>query len=136
MKTLRPNRFAFIMPAVFALSLFTLFYCGDSALTKSGAAGAPSISAAKTGVLDTSAGSDLNGNGLVNPGDRLTYTVTIPNAGPDAATGVNLSDTIDANTTWQTDRSSRRRLPLTIHFHLSPTSGLMFRLVPVYLPTI
>jgi uncharacterized repeat protein (TIGR01451 family) len=58
----------------------------------------PSLSATKTGILDTTAGGDLNGNGIINPGDRLTYTVTINNNGADAATGVNFSDTIDQNT--------------------------------------
>src|SRR4051812_38520064 len=60
----------------------------------------PTISATKSAVLDTTAGGDLNGNSVINPGDRLTYTVQINNIGtaPDA-TGVNLSDTIDPNTT-------------------------------------
>lgn len=62
----------------------------------------PNLSATKTAALDstnTPTAGDLNGNGLINPGDRLTYAITIPNSGPDAALEVSLSDQIDANTT-------------------------------------
>ncbi|HWO02277.1 MAG TPA: HYR domain-containing protein [Blastocatellia bacterium] len=38
-------------------------------------------------------------SGSVHPGDTLTYTVVITNAGTTDATGVNFSDTIDPNTT-------------------------------------
>src|SRR5689334_879004 len=38
-------------------------------------------------------------SGSVHPGDTLTYTVLITNSGTTDATGVNLSDTIDPNTT-------------------------------------
>jgi uncharacterized repeat protein (TIGR01451 family) len=84
------------------LLLSTFFLRGDNALTKSkeNALLAPNLSATKIGALDTSAGGDVNGNSIVNPGDRLTYTVTVNNAaGADPATGVNFSDTLDANTT-------------------------------------
>lgn len=56
----------------------------------------PIITATKTGALQT----DANGNGVVNPGDALRYTVTLNNTGPDPATGVMFDDTIDANTTF------------------------------------
>ena len=55
----------------------------------------PMISATKSGVLQTDT---VGPNGVVNPGDTLRYTVTVTNSGTDA-TGVNFSDTIDANTT-------------------------------------
>jgi len=38
--------------------------------------------------------------GLVNPGDTITYTIVISNAGTAPATGVTVSDTLPANTTW------------------------------------
>jgi uncharacterized repeat protein (TIGR01451 family) len=56
------------------------------------------LTAAKTGALDTTAGGDLSGNNFINPGDRITYTVTVSNGGT-AANNVTLSDTLDANTT-------------------------------------
>jgi len=55
----------------------------------------PNLSATKSAATLT----DVNGNGVINPGDSLRYTVTINNTGPDPATGVAISDTIDANTT-------------------------------------
>jgi uncharacterized repeat protein (TIGR01451 family) len=38
--------------------------------------------------------------GLVNPGDVITYTIVISNVGTAPATGVTVSDTLPANTTW------------------------------------
>jgi uncharacterized repeat protein (TIGR01451 family) len=38
--------------------------------------------------------------GLVNAGDTITYTIVISNVGTAAATGVTVSDTLPANTTW------------------------------------
>ncbi|MEW6212238.1 MAG: DUF11 domain-containing protein, partial [Acidobacteriota bacterium] len=52
---------------------------------------APSLSATKTATVV--------GGGNAEPGDTLMYTVTITNSGPDPATNVNFTDTIDANTT-------------------------------------
>lgn len=85
-----------------AIILLAFSFRGDNALTKikENVMVAPNLSATKTSALDSSAGGDLNGNGVVNPGDRLTYTVTINNTGADPATGVNFSDTLDANTTF------------------------------------
>ena len=62
----------------------------------------PNLTATKTSILDstnTPTAGDLKRNGVVNPGDRLLYTITIPNAGEHAATGVTLTDQIDLNTT-------------------------------------
>jgi uncharacterized repeat protein (TIGR01451 family) len=42
---------------------------------------------------------DTNGDGRVNPGDTISYTVTITNSGSTDGTGVNFSDTPDPNTT-------------------------------------
>ncbi len=52
------------------------------------------VIATKTAVLAI----DQNGNGQADPGDRLTYAVTITNGGPVAALAVVFSDTPDANT--------------------------------------
>ncbi len=43
---------------------------------------------------------DVNGNGLVDPGDTLQYTITVTNSGAIPATGVVLSDAVPANTTY------------------------------------
>ena len=53
----------------------------------------PSITATKVDSFP-----DVDGNGKAEPGDTITYDVNINNSGTDA-TGVNFSDTIDANTT-------------------------------------
>jgi len=42
---------------------------------------------------------DLNGDGRVNPGDTIGYTITLRNTGSAAATNVRLADSIPANTT-------------------------------------
>ena len=42
---------------------------------------------------------DVDGDGKASPGEIVTYDVNISNTGPDDATNVNFSDTIDANTT-------------------------------------
>lgn len=104
MKNYRRKRTIIAAFSFLAFLLFALFYRSDNVLTKiNNALLAPSLSVTKTGALDTSAGGDLNNNGIVNPGDRLNYTITIQNSGSnpatDTATGVTLSDTIDANTT-------------------------------------
>jgi hypothetical protein len=56
---------------------------------------APAVTAIKTAVL---VGTD-NGTTGPTPGDVIEYTVTIANTGPDDATGVNFTDTVDPNTT-------------------------------------
>ncbi len=43
---------------------------------------------------------DNNGNGLVDPGDVLQYTITLTNSGATPATGVVLTDAVPANTTY------------------------------------
>ena len=55
---------------------------------------APNITATKVDSFP-----DLDGDGKASPGETITYDVNITNSGPDDATGVNFSDTIDANTT-------------------------------------
>ncbi|AFY82744.1 FlgD immunoglobulin-like domain containing protein [Oscillatoria acuminata] len=42
---------------------------------------------------------DVNDNGQVDPGDTLRYTISLTNTGNSAATGVQLTDTPDVNTT-------------------------------------
>ena len=55
---------------------------------------APTITATKTDSFP-----DLDADGKAAPGETITYDVNISNTGPDDATGVNFSDTIDGNTT-------------------------------------
>jgi len=55
----------------------------------------PILSAEKTDVLSN----DADGNGLVSPGDTLTYTITILSSGSSGATNVLFNDTPDPNTT-------------------------------------
>jgi uncharacterized repeat protein (TIGR01451 family) len=43
---------------------------------------------------------DASGNGLAEPGETLTYTITLTNNGGSAATNVSVRDPIDANTTF------------------------------------
>ena len=59
---------------------------------------APSITAAKSAAL--AAGGDVNSNGSINPGDTLTYSVTVSNGvGAMDATGLSFTDTLDNNLT-------------------------------------
>jgi large repetitive protein len=43
---------------------------------------------------------DVNGNGLIDPGDTLQYTITLTNSGATQATGVVLTDPVPANTSY------------------------------------
>jgi uncharacterized repeat protein (TIGR01451 family) len=63
----------------------------------------PSINATKAISFPAGAGGDVNGDGNADPGDTITYTVTInnaaaPGAGNDA-TGVIFTDTLQSETT-------------------------------------
>lgn len=55
---------------------------------------APAISATKTDALEV----DVDNDGQADPGDTLSYTVTVTNDGTADATAVMFSDTPDANT--------------------------------------
>lgn len=55
---------------------------------------APIITATKTDSFP-----DPDNDGKAEPGDVITYTVTINNTGPDPATNLILTDTVDPNTT-------------------------------------
>ena len=57
--------------------------------------GSPSLVLDKLGVL----AEDFNGDGLVNPGETITYVITIQNIGSSAAEDVRLSDPLPALTT-------------------------------------
>lgn len=56
---------------------------------------APSITATKVDAFDDT----VIPNGKAEPGQVITYTVTITNSGPDPATGVTFTDSVDSNTT-------------------------------------
>ena len=56
---------------------------------------APAVSATKTAALT----GDSDGDMLPDPGDALTYTITITNSGGADATSVTFTDTPDSNTT-------------------------------------
>ncbi|MGH9948455.1 MAG: beta strand repeat-containing protein, partial [Pyrinomonadaceae bacterium] len=79
-----------------ALLLLTFFYRGDHVSTKNNSPTlvAPITVTKNAPMLST----DTNGNGVVNPGDTLTYTVTVSNGATDA-TGVIFTDVLDSNLT-------------------------------------
>ena len=56
----------------------------------------PLVDALKTVSIQT----DNNGNGELDPGDILRYTITISNIGAANATGVSFIDTVPTNTTY------------------------------------
>src|SRR5205085_8685066 len=58
-------------------------------------AGSPTITATKVDAWDDTATPD----GKAEPGETITYTVTISNTGTADATGVQFSDSVDNNTT-------------------------------------
>ncbi len=51
-------------------------------------------------------GGDVNGNGIVDPGDTLQYTVTLKNTGTSPVTNVVFTDPIPANTQYVTGSST------------------------------
>ena len=77
---------------------------------------APNAVAITAGKIDGIAvDNDLDGR--VDPGDTISYTVTITNTGTTDATGVNFSDTLDPNTTLvaRLDYVSPHRLRRQLH---------------------
>jgi uncharacterized repeat protein (TIGR01451 family) len=75
--------------------IFLLTVAVFSALGAAVALAAPILAATKTVALLN----DVDSDGRADPGDTLRYTVIITNTGPDPATGLTFTDTIDANTT-------------------------------------
>jgi uncharacterized repeat protein (TIGR01451 family) len=55
---------------------------------------------------------DLGTPGLVDPGDVLRYTITVQNSAAIPATGVVLTDSVPANTTYVTDSTLLNGLPV------------------------
>ncbi|MFT5121905.1 MAG: putative repeat protein (TIGR01451 family) [Kiritimatiellia bacterium] len=53
------------------------------------------LSVTKTDTLAT----DLNGDGIANPGETIRYTIVITNAGPDSVTAASLADLLPPGTT-------------------------------------
>ncbi|MEV3936825.1 ricin-type beta-trefoil lectin domain protein [Glycomyces sp. NPDC049804] len=73
-----------------------------SARLPTGAAAAP--------LADLSIVKTLDATGPVTPGDTFTYSITIANAGPSAAAGVTLTDTLPDPLTWvQADSGASSR---------------------------
>lgn len=68
---------------------------GDDDVTSIPVAAAPDLSATMSYAL----GSDLNQDGVLNPGDSIVYTVKVKNTGNRAASGLAFTATLDANTT-------------------------------------
>jgi hypothetical protein len=60
--------------------------------------GSPAVTATLQDALINDNGNDVNGDGKVNEGDKITYTTTINNNG-NTANGVTYNGTLDANTT-------------------------------------
>ena len=55
---------------------------------------------------------DVNGNGSVDPGDTLQYTITMTNSSATPATGVILTDAIPANTTYVANSTTLNSAPV------------------------
>ena len=51
-------------------------------------------------VTITKTVTDAGGNGIAEPGEQLTYTITLSNSGGSAATPFDVTDVLDANTTF------------------------------------
>ncbi len=62
----------------------------------------PLLYAEKSVVLSV----DLGSPGIVDPGDTLTYTITVQNSAAIPATGVVLTDSVPANTTYVADSTT------------------------------
>jgi large repetitive protein len=55
---------------------------------------------------------DQGSPGIVDPGDTLRYTITVQNSGAIAATGVVLTDSVPANTTYVANSTQLNGLPV------------------------
>lgn len=55
---------------------------------------------------------DNNGDGFLDPGDIIRYTITISNLGATPATGVSFVDAVPANTTYIADSVTLNTLPV------------------------
>ncbi len=55
------------------------------------------VAAAVLGVDKTSAFTDANANGVLDPGEGVTFTIAVSNTGSCAADGVGIADTIDVD---------------------------------------
>jgi uncharacterized repeat protein (TIGR01451 family) len=68
----------------------------------------PSLFAAKDVAILIDAGTP----NVVDPGDRLRYTITVTNSGSAAASSVSLADSVPANTTYVPDSVTLNGLPV------------------------
>ncbi len=68
----------------------------------------PILFAAKSAALTI----DLGSPGLVDPGDTLRYTITVQNSGTVPSTGVVLTDSVPANTTYVANSTFLDGLPV------------------------
>jgi hypothetical protein len=73
----------------------------DAALKAAPAPVPAPLAAASLSVTKADAFTDVGSDGLADPGQTVTYTVTITNNGPDDAANVTLTDTVDSNSTLQ-----------------------------------
>ncbi|MGH9947020.1 MAG: beta strand repeat-containing protein [Pyrinomonadaceae bacterium] len=100
-----------VVATAFVSAAVTIEFVSISrAQDRAGAALVPSIAATKTAVF--AAGGDVNGNGFVNPGDTIKYTITISNSGTDAS-NVIFTDTLESNLTLVS--GSVRATPLAVN---------------------
>jgi uncharacterized repeat protein (TIGR01451 family) len=80
----------------------------NTTLTNTASIGTPGYSDQDTETTTVSSSEILNivkvgsnGTSIVSPGDLITYTISYSNSGNAIAQGVRITDTIDANTTFQ-----------------------------------
>jgi uncharacterized repeat protein (TIGR01451 family) len=69
------------------------------------------LSLTKTAAL--APGGDLDNSGTLTLGDLVNFTVNVTNAGPDFATGVQVSDPLAAGFTWVSDNSGGTYDPIS-----------------------
>jgi large repetitive protein len=99
-QTTAPQNFAAARGPVRTAPIAPFSWTAPFSFTANSLALAPNVTANKIAtLLPTGPNGDVNGNGFVNPGDTLLYTVTLTNNGTDPATGVSFTDMLSNQTT-------------------------------------